>query len=123
MLQFGNTTGMIEMHVRIKNKLYVLNAESQLANVLSDQYRRFSKRTVDKHVSCRRRNQDRAQAVRADVVRVAVDLEWLLGGIPFHTRRTLRCAVLAMSTGPSDAEDQPKAKPSIANPMKFTRHS
>ncbi len=73
LLQLGDAAGVIVVHVRIQDDLDVVDIESQLLHVLSDQRRRLRQGTVDQHMTLGRRDEDRAQAMHADVVRVAED--------------------------------------------------
>ena len=84
-LQFGNAAGVIEMGVRVYDELDVFDAKSQRADVGNDQRRRLGQRAVDEDMASVGGDQDRAQAMSADVVGIAVNPEWLVQFVPGDT--------------------------------------
>ena len=73
---------MIEVRVGRQDQLDVLRAKAELPNVRVDQRCRLWQRRVEEDVSVRRCDEQRRKARRADVVRVAVDLERGEVGVP-----------------------------------------
>ena len=81
-LQCGNAAGVIVMAVGIDDQLDVFGLEAQLADVRVDDRGRLFETTVEQHVAGVADDQDRRQAVGADVVAVAEQLERLARLVP-----------------------------------------
>jgi hypothetical protein len=73
---------MIEMRVRVHDQLDVFHAKAGRADIGDDLRHRFGQCSVDEHVAGLGGHEENRQAVRANVVRVAVHLERLLRLVP-----------------------------------------
>ena len=100
LLQLRDAAGMIEMHVRIENDLDVAELEAELLDVLRDERRGFRQGAVDQNMTLWRSDEHRAQAMRADIVSVAVDPKRRLIFVPHLALR----AFILCRRGGADGE-------------------
>jgi cation transport regulator ChaB len=88
-LQFGNTAGMVHVLVRIEDEFNICDVKTQLADMAGNLYRRLFGSAVDQNVPGVRRDQHGTDAVRAHVIRVAIDSKRFLGRVPVGSARRL----------------------------------
>ena len=88
LLQCRNAARVVEMSVRIENDLHVGRSEAQRLNIRQNQGRRVWQSAVDQNMAIGRRDEDRGEAVRTDVVGVSVQVNGSVGRVPLGTTRT-----------------------------------
>jgi len=84
LLQRGDPARVVEVLVSIQDVADVLDLEAERADVCRDLVGRAGRTGVDEDVTRRRRDQHGADAVRADIVRVAIEGERILRREPFR---------------------------------------
>jgi hypothetical protein len=82
MLNFRDPARVVVMGVRVENQLNVFDPEAEFLDVFRDLRYGFREGRVDEDVAGFRSNQNRAESMRTDEVRVAIDPEWFLRCIP-----------------------------------------
>ena len=73
LLQLGQPANMIVMGMANEQKLYVRYFETESRNVAFDLRRRLDKTAIDQEITLRRRNQERRDFSRSDIVKILDD--------------------------------------------------
>ena len=73
LLQLGQPANMIVMGMANEQKLYVRYFETESRNVAFDLRRRLDKTAIDQEITLRRRNQERRDFSRSDIVKISDD--------------------------------------------------
>jgi len=105
-LQFGDSSRMIVVHMGVEDDLHVFDSESERMYIADDERHRLGQISVDQNVAAIGSDQNGAQAVRADVVRIAEDAKRFLLAIPFDACGTRRRTYLGGGRREKCSQDQ-----------------